>query len=115
MQKPEAGQGRSGTLVLGVASLVLVVHHVVLRHCALCQGVGTWPEGAHHLVSSPSLFPTLLSDTLLAWLAVWAQVRPTHVPSSPAPYQCAYKLKWPCSMGTSVEAEISVELPSYQR
>lgn len=54
---------------------------------------------SHHLVSSPSLFPTLLSETLLAWLAAWVQVRPTHVPVLPASYQCVYKLKWPCSMG----------------
>lgn len=64
---------------------------------------------------SPSLFPTLLSDTLLAWLATWGQVRPTHVPFSLPRCQCAYKLKWPCSLGTALEAEISVELPSYQR
>lgn len=59
---------------------------------ALCQGVGTWPKCSHHLVSGPSSLPTLLTSTLLASLATWAQVRVAHVPPLPVPYQCAYKL-----------------------
>lgn len=86
--------------------------------CGTVPSARAWVHGLKvSIISSPVLASSrhCPSYTLLAWLAVWAQVRPTHVPSSPAPYQCAYKLKWPCSMGTSFEAEISVELPSYQR
>lgn len=128
-RKQKAGQGRSGTLVPGGWSLTLSLTLLLLWcllstmwSCGTVPFARAWVHGhsVHHLVWSPSLFPTLLSDTLLAWLATWAQVRPTLVPSSlphtsalisssgPARWGPSLRLRYPSSFLPTKDRRCSI-------